>query len=152
MTPDAITLFCDSREPWPHPWQRFLPENVLLERTALETGDFALAGLPDGAIVERKTVNDFLAAMTSQRERFERELLRSRHVGAFIIIVSCSLEDCIRLRGGLFEASIFGSIAAWTRRGAPVLFAGGEKQAAELTWRYLHGQYTEARRIVQAVE
>jgi DNA excision repair protein ERCC-4 len=152
MTPATITLSCDTREPWPHPWRRWLPSHVELERTTLDTGDFALAGLPDGAIVERKTVADFLGCMTSNRERFERELSRSRHVGSFIIIVEGSLLDCIHGRGGLSEASLIGTIAAWSRRYCPVIFAGDERTAATLAWRFLVGQIAEAHKIVRAVE
>jgi ERCC4-type nuclease len=126
MTPDTITLNVDTREPRPHPWRRWLPEHVRLERATLDTGDFALAGLPGGAIVERKTVSDFLACMTSGRERFERELARSRYVGKFVVIVEGTLADCIAARGGLSEASLLGTIAAWCRRYAPIVKATTE--------------------------
>jgi hypothetical protein len=43
--------------------------------------------LPAGAVVERKTVNDLLACIGRERERFERELKRGRYVGRFIVIV-----------------------------------------------------------------
>ncbi len=150
MTPELITLLCDSREPWPHPWRRWLPSHVELERATLDTGDFALAGLPDGAIVERKTVSDFLGCMTSGRERFERELLRSRHVGAFCIIVEGTFADCIAARGDMALPSLIGTVAAWTRRYCPIIFAGDERTAAALCWRYLAGQITEAHKIVKA--
>ena len=39
-----------------------MPSHVELVREALSTGDFALAGLPDGAVVERKTVSIFWRA------------------------------------------------------------------------------------------
>ena len=65
---ETVIITVDSREPWPHPWVRWLPEHVTLERGALDTGDFALARLSDGAVVERKTVSDFLGCMTSNRE------------------------------------------------------------------------------------
>jgi ERCC4-type nuclease len=153
MTPATITIVCDSREPGPvHPWRRWLPSHVELVRATLDTGDFALAGLPDGAIVERKTVNDYLAAMTSNRERFERELARSRHVGRFVVIVEGTLADCITARGDMTEASLIGTVAAWTRRFCPIVFAGDERTAAELAWRFLSGQVNEARRITRAVE
>jgi ERCC4-type nuclease len=109
MTP-PITLLCDSREPWPHPWAKWLPSHVELERATLDTGDFALAGLPDAAVVERKTVPDFLACMTSNRERFVRELARSRHVGRFVIIVEGTLGNVLAARGELSEATAEGAV------------------------------------------
>lgn len=150
MTPDPITLIVDTREPSPHPWQRWLPAHVTLESAALDTGDFAVAGLPDAAVVERKTVSDFLGCLTSNRERFQRELARSRHVGRFVVIVEGTLLDCIRARGGLSEASLLGTVAAWSRRFCPILFAGTERHAAELAFRFLVGQITEGQRIVKA--
>jgi ERCC4-type nuclease len=152
MTPGTITLICDTREPWPHPWRRYLPSHVQLERATLDTGDFALAGLPDGAIVERKTVNDFLAATTSSRERFERELTRSRHVGRFVVIIEGTLGNVLAARGDMTEASIIGTVAAWSRRYCPIIFAGDECTAAALAWRFLAGQVNEAHKIVHAVE
>ena len=150
MMPDAINIIVDTREPAPHPWRRWLPAHVTLESAALDTGDFAVAGLPDAAVVERKTVSDFLGCLTSNRERFERELARSRHVGRFVVIVEGTLSDCIRARGGLSEASLLGTVAAWSRRFCPILFAGTERHATELAYRFLAGQITEGQRIVKA--
>ena len=50
------------------------------------------------------------------------------------------------------EASLLGTVAAWTRRYCPIIFAGDERHAADLAWRYLAGQITEARKIVAAAE
>ena len=43
MMPDPITLQCDTREPWPHPWRHWLPAHITLDRATLDTGDFAVA-------------------------------------------------------------------------------------------------------------
>ena len=151
MTPAPVIIIVDTREPGPvHPWQRWLPSHVSLERGCLDTGDFALAGLPDAAVVERKTVSDFLGCLTSNRERFERELSRSRYVGRFVVVVEGTLQDCIRARGGLSEASLVGTVAAWSRRYCSIIFAGTERHAAELCWRYLSGQINESHRIIKA--
>jgi ERCC4-type nuclease len=150
LTAAPITLLCDTREPEPHPWQRWMPAHVTLERATLDTGDLALAGLPDAAVVERKTVADFLGCMTSNRDRFERELARSRYVGRFAVVVEGTLLDCLRNRGGLSEPSLIGTVAAWSRRYCPILFAGTERHAAELAFRFLAGQITEAHRIIRA--
>ena len=59
---DVVMLVTvDSREPEPHRWARYLPEGWSLERGSLETGDLALAALPDGAVVERKTAGDLVS-------------------------------------------------------------------------------------------
>jgi ERCC4-type nuclease len=82
----------------------------------LETGDLALAAMPEGAVVERKTPSDLVACMTSARERFERELLRSRYLGRFVVVVGGSLPDVLASRRQMSEASVIGTLAAWQRR------------------------------------
>ena len=149
-----MTLFIDTREPWPHPWAACFPADVRLVRGTLETGDVALAALPEGAVVERKTVPDFLAAVGRERERFDRELACARYLGAFCIIVEGSLADVLttnREKGQLSSAAILGSVASWTRRGAPVLFAGSVRHAADLALRFLAGQVREAERAAKAI-
>ena len=140
----------DTREPWPHPWAPFFSPDVSLSRGTMDTGDLAVSALPDGAVVERKAPGDFLACVGRERERFERELLRSRYCGAFVIIVEAGFPDVLTLArqhgGGLSDNAIVGSVAAWTRRGAPVLFCGSVRLAAELAERFLRGQVREVQR------
>ena len=33
-----MNILADTREPYPHPWERFLPEGWVFERGTLETG------------------------------------------------------------------------------------------------------------------
>lgn len=154
-----MTILCDNREPHGdgtllHPWQAYWPADVRVVRGTLETGDVALAALPDGAICERKTCSDFLAAIGRERERFSRELRRARYVGSFTIIVEGTLADVLtanHARGQLSEAAIFGTVASWTRRGAPVLFAGTVHAAADLAYRLLAGQVREIERTAKAI-
>ena len=150
-----MTVITDTREPWPHPWAPYLPEGTRLVRATLETGDVCLAALPDGAVCERKTISDFLAAVGRERLRFDKELRRARHLGAFVIIVEGSFGDVLAAAhargGGLSSASILGSVAAWTRRGAPVLFAGTVRTAAELAFAFLAGQVREIERDAKAL-
>ena len=61
-----MTLLIDTREPWPHPWGRYLPTGWLIERGVLETGDIALAALPDAGVVERKTPVTWLCVMRAK--------------------------------------------------------------------------------------
>ena len=153
-----MTIIIDTREPGDgvsHPWASFWPADVRVIRGCLETGDIALAALPDGAIVERKTVPDFLAAIGRERKRFDLEIKRARYCGSFTIVVEGSLTDVAlanRQRGQLSEAAIFGTIATWTRRGAPVLFAGTVHAAADLAYRILAGQVREIDRAANAIQ
>jgi ERCC4-type nuclease len=141
------TLLIDSREPWPHPWAQWLPAGWNIERATLETGDICLAHNAALA-VERKTALDFLGCIGQNRERFDRELRRARHLDSFVIIVESDFPALIRMRGGLSPQSIVGTVAAWSRRYAPILFAGDAPHAAQLAWRFLAQPLEEARRIV----
>jgi ERCC4-type nuclease len=111
------TILCDSREPWPSPWRPFWLPDVPVLRATLETGDYALAGATDGAVIERKTVPDLLACIGRERDRFTRELLRARFCASFCIVVEGSLLDVFRQARAIHPSSIMGTLAAWTRRG-----------------------------------
>ena len=89
----AKIILADTREPWPHPWERFLPEGWALERGTLETGDLALGLLPEGGVIERKTSSDLANCIGKGRERFERELRRGRYVGRMVVVVEGTLTD-----------------------------------------------------------
>ena len=150
-----MRILIDTREPWPHPWAPYFPAEVKLERGTVPTGDVTLAAIPEGAVVERKEKFDFLAAIGRERKRFELELKRARYLGAFVIIVEATMADVLlanRQRGQLSDEAIFGTVATWTRRGAPVLFAGTVHAAADLAYRFLTGQVREIERAAKAVQ
>lgn len=65
-----MTLALDTREPWPHPWHPYLPEGWRMQRGTLETGDIALARLPEGVVIERKTASDLAGCLGRERARF----------------------------------------------------------------------------------
>ena len=146
-----MKITIDTREPWPHPWAEYFPEGTTLERATLDTGDLTLTALDDGATIERKTVPDFVAAVGSQRERFERELARSRHLAAFCIIVEGDLRDVCTQARGVSIASIYGTVAAWNPRFCPILFAGNAASAADLAHRYLASQIRDIQRSAKAI-
>ncbi len=139
----------DTREPWPHPWTRFWP-TVAIQRATLETGDLALAGALNGAVIERKTIPDFLAAIGQERERFTKELSRARFLQSFAIVVEGTLADVVRQSRGVHPSAIVGTVAAWTRRGFPVVFASTPEIAAEFALRFLTQPLAEAQRMLTA--
>lgn len=147
--PVRTPIIIDTREPWPHPWARHLPEAVFI-REGLATGDIALAG-NSAIVVERKTISDFLGTITAGRDRFERELARARELHQFHIIVEGSLGDVMAERGGMTAASLLGTVAALTRRGSPIHFADTEKMAAQLAYAILTQPWNEANKLASRV-
>jgi ERCC4-type nuclease len=141
----------DTREPCPHPWAKFLPNGWELVRERLETGDLALAAIPEAAVVERKTPSDLVACMTSARDRFERELMRSRYVGRLVVVIEGGLQDVLAARRQMSEASVIGTLAAWTLRFCPFVFCGSQREAANFAFRLLAAQVRDAERVAKAI-
>jgi ERCC4-type nuclease len=69
----APVLVVDSREQAPLPFSR-----LATRPGTLLAGDYSIAGAETLFSCERKTVPDFVTCCTSERERFERELVRLR--------------------------------------------------------------------------
>ncbi|MEI8122116.1 MAG: ERCC4 domain-containing protein [bacterium] len=141
-----MKIILDTREPSPHPWSRFW-EGVEIETGTLETGDMTVNGFNDLVAVERKTTTDFLGCIGGERERFERELKRSRQIGHFIVIVDGTLANVMVHSRGIPSASIIGTVAAWTRRYCPIVFCDTECLAAHLALRWMLQPFDEARKI-----
>ena len=146
-----MTILLDTREPSPHPWTRYLPEGWHVEPGTLETGDIALARLPDGIVIERKTAPDLAGCIGSSRERFERELKRSRYCGRFIVVCEGSLADVCVAGRGMNHNAITGTLAAWTARYCPFIFAGSTAAAADFSFRALASQVRDIQRAAKQV-
>ena len=155
-----MTFLVDNREPdgkgeLLHPWQAHWSKDVRVIRGTLEMGDIAIAALPYGVCVERKTIPDLYGCIGQERERFERELKRGRHIGRLIVVCEGSTADLLDYavkRGGLLsEASIIGSLAAFQCRFAPFFFAGSVRVAAGFTERLLRGQIKDVERAAKAI-
>jgi ERCC4-type nuclease len=105
-----------------------------------------MAALPEGAVVERKTVPDLLGCMGKGRDRFERELKRSRYLGRLLIVVEGTLADVLAQSRGIHPSAIIGTLAAWQRRYSPICFAGNVETAAKIAESFLLGQVKEIQR------
>lgn len=152
MSAKSIHVIIDTREPDAHPWKQFAPVNIIFIRETMETGDFCLRALPDGAVVERKTPQDIAQCLTTSRERFERELRRSRHCGAFTVVIEGNLSDVILAARGVSMNAVVGTLAAWSRRYCPFIFAGSIEQAANFSFRYLLGQIRDHDKAAVAIK
>lgn len=141
-----LCLTLDTREPDPHPWAPYLPEGWRIERATLETGDMAVARLPEGVVIERKTASDLAGCLGRDRERFERQLKRGRYLGRMIVVCEGSLPEVIQSARGISPAAVIGSLAAWTSRYSPFVFAGSIRLAADFSFRALSSQVRDIRR------
>jgi ERCC4-type nuclease len=94
-----VRVTVDNRDPWPHPWAKFLPAGWQIERGVFETGDLALSAIREGGVVERKTPSDMASCIGANRERFEKELKRGRYVGRIIVVMKAPWLMCSRSAG-----------------------------------------------------
>lgn len=111
-----------------------------MQRECLETGDLALAALPEGVVIERKTPQDLANCMGSNRDRFERELKRGRYSGRFIVICEGSFADLMACAERMHRNAIVGTIAHWTVRYCPFVFLANREVAANFAFRALNSQ------------
>jgi len=85
----------DSREQSPFHFDGEQYENIEVQEASLTTGDYSLAGLESRVAVERKSLPDFMASISTGRERFERELIRARGLDAFMVVVEAPFSEIV---------------------------------------------------------
>lgn len=94
-----FTIIIDTREQKPY---RF--ENSI--RMKLDYGDYKSQDLFNGVIFERKSLGDFRSTLSSQRDRFSREMQRAREANHYVlIIIDATLEQ-------LFKTKAYGKLSA----------------------------------------
>lgn len=122
------TVLVDTREQEPLRFTR-LPS----VRGALTTGDYSIVGAEDLFAVERKSIPDLVASVTSERERFERELhrLRGYRFKRLLVVGTRGEVEGHRYRSNASPKSVFGSLAAFeVRYDLPVVWAATPDEAA----------------------
>ena len=152
-----MRIMIDSREQAPYTFAPPRYEGVTTEVATLSTGDYSLAGLTDHIALERKSLSDLTGTLTSGRERFERELERSRGLDYFALVIECSLGDVKNhdYRSRMTPQSLLQTLAAYSvRYRAHVLWcgsrAGGEYMTYSLLQKYLKEATTRLDALVKA--
>jgi hypothetical protein len=76
-------IFIDTREQLP------LEFDCPTETVTLKFGDYSFSKPdPSGAVhVERKSIGDFIGTLSGGRERFEREIVRAKEAGAYLVVL-----------------------------------------------------------------
>ena len=103
--------------------------------------------LPGGAVVERKTRGDLASCIGVGRDRFERELKRGRSCGRMIVVVEGTLSDVVVTGRRMHHNAVVGTLAAWSLRYCPFVFAGSERMAADSALPWQPGAGNPTRRM-----
>lgn len=130
------TIIIDSREQTPLTFPN-LPAIV----GTLDTGDYSIVGLTHLVAVERKSIDDLLACIGRERDRFKRELQRLRAYRFRLLVIEGNAADLERgqWRSTLQPAHVVGSLAAWCAQFAlPTWLAGNHDGAGRFVERYLY--------------
>lgn len=86
--PRAVVLV-DTREQRPFDFSRFIGWFAGVEKKALKLGDYAIAGLEDICVVERKDLSDLIRSFTVERSAFLERLERmSAHPHQLLVVTS----------------------------------------------------------------
>lgn len=135
LKPEQITVICDTRE------QRPLDLSPLKSiRGTLQTADYSIVGLDHKIAIEKKHLQDLIACVGKERERFDREIQRllAYETRAIFIIGSISQIENNLYRGQVTPNAILGSIMGWAQKNITILFFDTEQQCALMMSKYLY--------------
>lgn len=124
-------LLIDTREQIPYDFEH------ASEIRTLKTGDYTIEGLENSVVVERKRHNEVVQCMTWGRERFERELERSRKFRRFHLVIEASCKSVLECLyedwpNGTHPASVRGTLIAWQNRFEPLrIWFPGDRETAQ---------------------
>ena len=152
-----MKIIVDSREQLPYEFAGSRYSDVTIERGTLPTGDYSLAGLEDRIAIERKSLSDLTGTLTKGRQRFEKELERSRSLTYFGLVIECSLDDIRfhRYESHMNPHSLLQSLTAYTiRYGVHINFCGSREGSEYVTFsilqKFLYEQQKHLREILKA--
>lgn len=153
LPPEAVTAIRDTRE------QIGVDVSPLAVRMGtLSTGDYSVAGLESEVAIELKgSIEDLLACVGRDRERFDREIQRllAYPVRALVFCTTWLEIEEGRWRGRVTSAQVESSIMSWSARGIPVHLVGNRDRAGRLIAKTLYlaarRRYRESRELLRNV-
>jgi DNA excision repair protein ERCC-4 len=131
MSDFPLRIIVDTREQAPYLFQGY---DVIVERAALPTADYQLAGFR--AVAERKSMGDLLNSISHDRARFEKELERIQTYDFRCVVVEGNFSD---LAAGNFSSrmnphSAAQTVAAYSVRYAPFFFCGSRQHSEYMVY------------------
>lgn len=139
-----LVFITDSREQCPY---QFTGRKT--ESAALSVGDYSIKGLEGEISIERKS-DDLIQSICQDRERFERELERSRSLKYFALVVETSLTELTmgRYRSRMTPQSAIQTLLTFSvRYGIPVFFAESRESEKKLLSEILMSSSRRIRRV-----
>ncbi len=91
-TPRPVILV-DTREQNPFDFSRFEGWFAGIEKRALKLGDYAIAGLEDHCVVERKDLADLVHSLTTERSVFVHRLRLMSHCPQRLLVITATLSE-----------------------------------------------------------
>lgn len=135
-----MQLLVDNREKSPYQFQGGLYGDVVVTTVKLETGDYSVKGCENFVACERKSIADLIQSISSGRERFERELMRSRSLEAFCVVIEGTWSQIAsgQYRSQMTPLSATQTLLAFSvRYRCNFLFAGGITQGEYMVYNFL---------------
>jgi ERCC4-type nuclease len=127
------TIIVDQQEKTP--LTRFFdPNEVRVEVTHLETGDYSLAGATHLLAIERKAMTDLLNCVTAERDRFMDQMRRLKNYPSRFLIVEATRAT---IEAGAYDRAVKPSSIVGTLLGLAVrwnicvVYCKDQKEAAE---------------------
>ena len=134
LKPEQVTAVIDSREQLP------LNLSPLNTTTAtLSTGDYSVHGLEHIVAIERKSLDDLVACVGRERERFDSEVQRllAYQTRAILVEATWAEIEIGQWRSKVTPTAAMGSLCAWLAMGLPIVMAGNRHRAGKITARLL---------------
>jgi DNA excision repair protein ERCC-4 len=125
-----MKIVVDTREQLPYSFET--PSEV----GTVPVGDYTIAGLENRVAIERKSLDDLIGCLTTGRERFERELHKSRALDYFAVVVEASLSDIANgeYRSNVGPKSAIQSLLAFSvRYRLPIFFCESREYGQRVT-------------------
>jgi ERCC4-type nuclease len=143
----------DSREQLP-----FSLDPLRSEVGKCDVGDYQLADFPNEVAVERKSLADLVSCCGTDRERFERQILRLMGIQSRLLVVegSWSQIEMGQWRSRISPNAVRNSLLGWMGKGLPISIAGDRQQAQIITKEFLYlawrRRYKQARNTLKTLE
>lgn len=145
LDPEKIIAIVDTREQRPLSLEYKEGCKLKSESGTLYTGDYSLKGFEKHVAIERKSLDDLMGCIGTQRERFEKEIVRlqSYPVKCLVCETNWHTIETGAYRSRVRPSSAIGTLMGWICQGIPVVMTDTHDRAGIFVARML---YITARR------